>query len=461
MMINAPLPRDSASGPPEKILSSIPTEKDHAGDALDTEVPPSPSQVSARFLDRLLQHRAVEVFRFREFRLLWLGHSLASMAFWMDQVSRGWLIYELTDSALQLGMVRGVQAIPMLFLSPVAGSAADRFSRKKQILIAQIVDGLMFATLTLLILTGTIRPWHVYISAFVMAIDQTFLQPARAAIIADAVPHSHLTNAIGLNSIIFNVARSTGPALAGMLIAKLGTVGSYSTQAFFLFLATLWTARLRARTSEAASIHKAGGHGLSFGRSVIEGWKFSWRNETVRTSLLVVMLASLFIVPFTTLLPIFARDILGVGASGQGLLLTGMGIGALGSAVIIASFGDRLPRGKFMLGGAALYGFSVVGFAASPWFQVSMLLMIVIGLANVCCHALVQTVLQTYSPPEFRGRTMSMFQLSNVVMTAGSIAIGALATFAGTQWAVALMGGAGALAILATHLSLPSAWRIR
>jgi MFS family permease len=412
-------------------------------------------------LDWLYRHRAVEVLHYREFRLLWLGHSFASMAFWMDQVSRGWLIYELTDSALQLGMIRGVQAIPTLLLSPVAGSAADRFSRKKQILIAQIVDGLMFAALTMLIFTGAIRPWHVYVSAFVMAIDQTFLQPSRAAIIADAVPRSHLTNAIGLNSIIFNVARSTGPALAGVLIAKLGSFGSYATQALFLFLATFWTMRLSARTGQSPAAEDRAGHGVSFARSVVEGWRFSWRNETVRTGLLVVMLASLFIVPFTTLLPIFARDILGVGASGQGLLLTGMGIGALGSAVMIAAIGERLPRGMFMLGGAALYGFGVVAFAASPWFHISMGLMIVIGLANVCCHALVQTVLQTYSPPEFRGRTMSMFQLSNVVMTVGSMVIGALATAVGTQWAVILMGGAGALAMLAIHLTLPRAWQIR
>ncbi len=430
-------------------LSLTGTDKDEAPQSAPRSLWPS----------RFLQLRAVEAFRHREFRLLWLGQSMASMAYWMDQVSRGWLIYELTDSALQLGMVRGVQAIPTLLLSPVAGSAADRFSRKNQILIAQIVDGLTYVVLTLLIFTGAIRTWHVYVSAFVMAIDQTFLQPARASIIADSVPRSHLTNAIGLNSIIFNVSRSTGPALAGVLIAKFGTMGSYFTQALFLFLATLWTAQLRAPARVAPSAHARAG--ASFGRSVIEGWKFSWRNETVRTALLVVMLVSLFIVPFTTLLPIFARDILGVGASGQGLLLTGMGIGALGSAVIIASFGDRLPRGMMMLGGAGLYGVAVAAFAASPWFHVSMFLMIVIGLANVCCNALVQTVLQTYSPAEFRGRTMSVFQLNNVVMTVGSMALGALATLAGTQWAVALMGGAGALALLAVHLSLPRAWRIR
>jgi MFS family permease len=173
------------------------------------------------------------------------------------------------------------------------------------------------------------------------------------------------------------------------------------------------------------------------------------------------MSASLFIVPFTTLLPIFARDILAVGATGQGLLLTAMGIGALGSAVIIASFGDRLTRGVFMLGGAALYGIGVAGFAASPWFGASIVLMSVIGLANVCCHALVQTVIQTYSPSEFRGRVMSIFQWSNVVMTVGSMGIGALATLLGTQWSVGLMGAVGALAMLAIHFALPRAWRIR
>ncbi len=409
-------------------------------------------------VNALLQLRAIETLRHRQFRLLWFGHSFTSMAFWMDQVARGWLIYELTDSALQLGLVRGVQAIPTLLLSPVAGTAADRYSRKLQILVAQGIDGLMFVALALLIFTGEIQPWHVYATAFGMAIVQPFQQPARAAMIADVVPLSHLTNAIGLNSIIFNVARSTGPALAGVLIATFGTGGAYATQAVFYALATIWTVRLRPVESSSRG-HS--GHGVSFGQSIIEGWKFSWKNETVRTALLVVMFASLFIAPFVTLLPIFARDILGVGATGQGLLLTAMGVGALVTAVIIAFFGDRMPRGIYMLGGVALFGLSVVAFAASPWFQLSMALMVIVGFANVCSHALVQTVIQTYSPSEFRGRAIAVFHMSNVVMTLGSMLIGALATLWGAQWAMAWMGAAGALAMLALHLMLPQARHIK
>jgi predicted MFS family arabinose efflux permease len=167
------------------------------------------------------------------------------------------------------------------------------------------------------------------------------------------------------------------------------------------------------------------------------------------------------IVPFTTLLPVFARDILDVGASGQGFLLTAMGVGALGSAMMIATFGDRMPRGLFMLGGVALYGLGVVAFAASPWFQLSMALMIIVGFANVCSHALVQTVIQSYSPAEFRGRAIALFHMSQVVMTLGSMAIGSLAALCGTEWAVILMAAAGMLAMLAIHFALPQAWRIR
>ena len=383
------------------------------------------------------------------------------MAFWMDQVSRGWLIYELTDSTVQLGLVRGVQAIPILLLSPIAGSAADRYSRRTQILVAQIIDGLMFALLAILIFTGQIQPWHVYVTAFAMACVQTFQQPARAAIIGDVVPREGLTNAIGLNSIIFNVARSTGPALAGVLIVAVGTGGAFGAQAVFYILATYWTLRLRTPAASGSGGGAGHGHSESFARSIVEGWKFSWRNLEVRTALLVVMFASLLIVPFTTLLPVFARDILDVGASGQGFLLTAMGIGALGSAMMIATFGDRMPRGLFMLGGVALYGVGAVAFAASPWFHLSMVLMVVVGFANVCSHALVQTVIQSYAPAEFRGRAIALFHMSQVVMTVGSMAIGSLAAVSGTEWAVVLMSTAGVLAMLVIHFALPRAWSIR
>jgi predicted MFS family arabinose efflux permease len=383
------------------------------------------------------------------------------MAMWMDQVARGWLMYELTNSPVQLGLVNGVQAIPYLLLSPVAGSVADRYPRKQQVMVAQVLAGVMYTVLALLIITGRIQPWHVYATAFWMAIVQVFHQPARAAMVADAVPPGDLTNAIGLNSIGFNVARSTGPALAGFLIATLGTASCYTVQAGFYLLAVVWTLPLRPAPSAFMGMWGRAAHGASFGQSIVEGWTFSWRTEEVRAGLLIMMCASLFIVPFTTLLPVFARDLLGVGATGQGGLLTAMGIGALCSAVLLASLGDRLPRGLLMLWGVTVYGLSVVAFAASPWFRLSLGCMTIVGLAHVSSHALVQTVIQTYSPSDFRGRTMAIFHMSSVVNTLGSTLAGTLAALVGARWAAASMGAAGALLMVAIGAALPRAQLIR
>jgi predicted MFS family arabinose efflux permease len=279
--------------------------------------------------------------------------------------------------------------------------------------------------------------------------------------VADAVPPSLLTNAVGLASIMFNVARSTGPALAGFLIATVGTASCYAVQVACYLLAILWTLGLPADSPAASGARGHVGQVGSFGHSIIEGWRFSWRNETVRSGLLIMMVASLCIVPYTTLLPVFARDLLGVGATGQGGLLMAMGIGALCSAVILASFGERLPRGVLMLGGVGVYGLSVVAFAASASFGLSLGLMLLVGLAHVSSHALVQTVIQTYSPSVFRGRTMAIFHMSSVVMTLGSMLVGTLAALVGARWAVATMGATGALLVLAIGVVLPRTRLIR
>ena len=411
-------------------------------------------------LSRIVRLRAFQALGHREYRLLWYSQVFASLGVWMDQVTRGWLIYELTDSALQLGMVRGIQAIPFLFLSPVAGSVADRYPRKLLVVTAQFANGFIFTATAALILFGLIRPWHVYLTAVLMACVQVFLQPARAAMISDTVPPENLTNAIGLNAVVFNMARSTGPALAGVLIYVFNTGVAYGAQGLFFLLATLWTTQMRSGRRAAAARRSHGGN-ESFARSILSGWQFSWRKDEVRSSLLIVMVASLFMVPFSTLLPIFARDILAVGAQGQGLLLASMGVGALGSALIIATFGDRMPRGIMMLAGVTLYGVLVVLFSASPWFSLSMILMAIIGLCHVSSHALVQTVIQSYSPPEFRGRAIAIFHMNQILLLLGGLVIGALSAVIGAPWAAAALSIAGTLCMLALYIFDPRARKIR
>lgn len=412
-------------------------------------------------VDALVRVRTFDALHYPAFRLIWGGQVCTAVATWMDQVTRGWLLYEMTGSPFHLGLIRGFQAIPLLFLSPIAGTAADRYDRKAQIIVAQSIDAALYGVMAVLIFTGQIQPWHVYATAVLAGAVGTFENPARNAMVSDAVPRHGMTNAVALNSVAFNVSRIAGPSVAGLMIALTGTGGSYVVQVLLYAFATTWTMRLPASLSRPADAESHHSRGISFGRSTVDGWKACWVNREVRAGLLIVGLASLFIVPFSTLLPVFAKDILDVGASGQGLMLTAMGVGALVSAILIASIGDQVPRGLFMLGGIGLYGIAVVAVASSTWFPLTVVLMVIVGVFHVSSHALVQTVVQTYAEPEFRGRTMAVFHQSHLILMIGGMVLGGLASVVGGPWAMALMAGAGTISMALMFLFEPVARRLR
>lgn len=412
-------------------------------------------------LGALLRIPTFQALQYRGFRLLWMGQMGTGMGTWMDQITRGWLMYQLTDSALQLGLVRAIQAIPFLVLSPLAGTLADRYGRKEQVVIAQALDALLYELMAVLIFTGQIQPWHVYATALGTSIVSVFQQPARQAMVSEIVPVHHLTNAIGLDSMIFNVSRSTGPALAGGLIALMGTGGSYAVQAALYFLSTLWTAQIPPPPQQDDARHGQHYRHRSVVAGTTEGWRFMLSNETVRTGMLVAGLVSLLGQPFATLLPIFARDILKIGPTGQGLLLTAMGVGAVYSAVLIASAGNALPKGLLMLSASVALGLGLVCFGFSPWFGVSMALMVLIGACNVATHALIRTIVQTHSPRDLQGRVMGLFQQTQVLYTVGSLVAGAMAAVFGAPWTVAMMGAGCALSGATIAIAIPRARHIR
>jgi len=223
----------------------------------------------------------------------------------------------------------------------------------------------------------------------------------------------------------------------------------------------VWTIMLRAEQPNSTAGRAHAAHGESFGRNILEGWKFSWNNYEVRVGLLVVSIAMFLLIPFTTLLPVFARDILQVGARGQGILLTCMGVGALFSSVLVAFTGDRMPRGLFIIGGIALYGVLLMIFAASSSFPLSMVLMFLIGLCHVTSHALIQIVVQSYSPSEFRGRTMAIFHMTQVILVVGAMFVGGLASLIGARWAATWMSLTGTALMIAIYVLMPRARRIK
>jgi MFS family permease len=411
------------------------------------------------FLTALRNSRAFKTLHYRDFRTVSVCQIFGNLGFWMDELSRGWLIYQITDSMVQLGLARGVQFVPLLLFAPFAGTFADRYSRRTLLLIAQGMSALIFAVLAALIFAGIVQPWHVYVAAVCSGLMQVIQQPARSSLVSDTVPSELLTNAIGLTSMIFNGARLIGPALAGAIIAITDTGGAYTAQALCLFIATLWAAKLRPMPHSAEV--KALMHRESYAQSILKGWQFAWNHKTVRAGILCTTLVSLFVFPFTTLLPVFARDILHVGASGQGMLLAAMGGGAVISSILITVSGHRWTRGKVMLDASLIYGLMAVGLACSPWYWLALVFMMLAGLCHVHANALVHTVVQTYSTPEYRGRSMALFNMSQMLSTAGSVLIGVLAAALGPRGAVAAMGLAGAAGILVLGVLMPSSRKIK
>jgi predicted MFS family arabinose efflux permease len=337
---------------------------------------------------------------------------------------------------------------------------ADRYGRKTQLIVSLSVNALANVVLGVLILQGGVHPWHVYATGLVASTVQVFQQPARQALVPESVDRAHLTAAIGLNSIAFNMSRTLGPSIAGILIALLGPGGSYIIQGAIFLLSTVWTAMLRLPNHLPSNIGRARS-GETFFESMRDGWRYVAQNATMRSGLVVSMVISFFGFSANSLLPVFADDVLKAGSSGLGILLSAMGIGAVASAFLVASAGDQLRRGMLMVGGVALYGVAAACFAASHWLLLSIGLMFIMGICNVASNTLIQTVLQSESAPGMRGRVMGVYQQHQLLIAVGGLAAGALAQTWGAQVTMGLFGAACAAGAIAVLITVPHLRSIR
>ena len=398
---------------------------------------------------------------------------------WMDQVARTWLIYQITGSALQLGIVSAMRGVPMLFFIVIGGVVADRYGRKAQLIISQVTNVILNLILATLVLTGRIQVWHIYVTSLLAGTVQAFQQPARQAIISDLVSREHLSNAVALNSAMFNLMRSLGPAVAGATIALIGVDGSYYAQAALFVWATVWTIQMkvpgepallklvRLRRLDVSLATEAGGNGDadpslgvkyandSFFSSMKEGFAYLLENHVILWLMFLSLAPVLLGMPYASLMPIFALDILQVGSVGQGILLSSAGVGALVGALSIASIGNFRHKGILLLGGATMFGLSLVAFSQSKWMPLSMTCLFVVGLSNAGYTSQSQTIIQMLAPARLRGRVLSIYMLNVGLMPLGSLLAGGLASWLGGPWAVLVMGTSCAALALGIAFNTP------
>jgi len=389
---------------------------------------------------RALQHR--------NYRLYWFGQIFSLIGTWMQIVAQGWLIYRLTDSPFMLGMVNLVGLLPVVPISLLSGVISDRFSRRKIILITEVILMLQALILAALTWLDIITVWHVIVLSFVLGAAAALEQPVRLAIVVDLVGKEDLTNAVALNSSIYNSARIIGPAIAGFLVAFWGEAGCFLINglSFSGVIIALLLMDFPAQTTQKEP--------LQIGAKLIDGFRYIWEEKTIRMLLVIIAYSSFLTLPYVALMPAFAKDILRTGPEGLGLLMTGIGIGAMVGALGIAGIQPG-KRGLWMTVGNVLGPLLLLLFTLTRSLALSLMLITLIGGSNAIRQSMANSLIQLTTLDEFHGRVMSIFNLIfNGMSRVGALVIGGIAEFSGVSWALA-MGGAISLLI-----SLLIIWRM-
>ncbi|MFH0802227.1 MAG: MFS transporter [bacterium] len=376
--------------------------------------------------------RTFSALKHRNYRLYWFGQMVSLSGSWIQILAQGWLVLKLTDSPLYLGLVNAAASLPLLLLSMWGGVLADRFDKRKILLLTQFVSMLLAIVLGALISLELIKIWHVFLIAFLLGTVNSIDAPTRQAYIVELVGKEDLTNAIALNSAAFNGARIVGPAIAGFLISIAGLGWCFYLNGIS-FLAVLWGLWLIDLTP--AKRHEI----MSPLKNLILGLRYIRHTPCVLSLISLIAVSSVFGMAYMVLMPIFARDILNVGASGLGFLMTATGIGALIGALTLAYMGNFSSKGTFLLATCGLFSVAVFAFSLCRNYHLSLIIMAVAGWSLVSFTAVINTLLQSIIPHELRGRVMSVYVLAFLGLTPfGSFQAGIIAQWVGAPFALAL-----------------------
>ncbi len=387
--------------------------------------------------------------RHRNFQLFFSGQLISLIGTWMQTVAQSWLVYRLTGSSLLLGAVGFASQIPVFLVAPLGGIAADRLHRHQVIIGTQISAMVLAFVLAALTLTRTVQVWNIFVLAALLGLVNAFDIPARQSFLVDMVGKEDLMNAIALNSSMFNGARIIGPAIAGVLVAKIGEGWCFFANAvtYIAVIVGLLMMRVPRRSGRAPS-----GPALAH---LIEGFRFARQTAPIRALLFLLGLVSLVAMPYTVLMPVFAAKILQGGARGLGILMGATGVGALLGALTLATRAGVRGLGRWVAFSCGGFGVSLVLFSFSRNFWLSTALLLPAGFCMMLQMSSSNTLIQAMVPDHLRGRVMALYTMMFMGMAPfGSLFAGALADKLGAPCTVSLGAVAciGAATLFFFHL---------
>ena len=372
--------------------------------------------------------------RHRNFQLFFSGQLISLVGTWMQNVAQAWLVYRLTGSAWLLGVVGFSNQIPVLLFAPIGGTTADRSDRRRLVIATQVASMTLAAILAWLTLSHRVHVGHILVLAALLGVVNAFDIPGRQSFLIDMVGREDLMNAIALNSSMFNGARMVGPAVAGILIARIGEGWCFAANAisYVAVIAGLLLMKvqcpLRSNTSSPLA-------------DIVEGFRWANSVKVIRALLLLIGLISLVGMPYTVLMPVFADKILHGGARGLGILMGATGVGALFGALTLASREGVKGLGRLAAWSCAGFGIGLLLFSFSRWFWLSTVLLLPIGYSVMLQMASTNTLIQTMVPDQLRGRVMALYSMMFMGMAPfGALLGGALAQRMGAPATVAVGG---------------------
>ncbi|HXV82974.1 MAG TPA: MFS transporter [Candidatus Binatia bacterium] len=402
-------------------------------------------------------HRIVEALsalRHRNYRLYWFGQLSSVLAQNMEHIAQSWLVLELTNSPLLLGLTGLAFAIPTITLTLLGGVIADRADRRRIMIFSQLGSAIIFLLLATLVILQQIALWHVMTLAFLSGCIRAFDRPSRMALLPQMVPREDIPNAVAIGGTIWQLNRLVGPAVAGLLIYLVGIGPTY----YFCFFASLsavclW---LGIRFEHQPTGVSPGG----LLHNIMEGLNFIRKNELYYTFIGMTFFNSVFGMSYLILMPVFARDVLAVGSQGFGFLQSAGGLGALCGVLAVAYFSHSRGKGRQAIGGAIVFGILLIVFALSKSYPLSLALACALGIASQFYITMINAVLQVNLPDQFRGRVMGIYGLTWELMPVGGLIAGAIAEYAGAPAAVVVGGTLVAVMAFGVALFSPNMRRL-
>ncbi|HTF91802.1 MAG TPA: MFS transporter [Verrucomicrobiae bacterium] len=394
-------------------------------------------------IQRLRNLRTLRSLRHRNFRLLLEGALVSSSGDFMQNVAQSWLVWHVSRSPVAIGVIAFFDTLPRLLVGAVGGAIADRFDRRRVLMITQALAMIQAITYWLLVQFDVIQLWHIAALAFFLGVVNTINQTARQSLVNSLVPRDELLNAIGLQSSVFNFSKILGPSVGGVIIAYIGIAGCFLVNAisFIYLLFNLY--QMHLPTWEKRSDEK------SMWTDVKEGFSYLSGNRRLLYIVGLSYVVATFVAPYNRFVPIFATNVLHVGASGFGLLMSAPGVGATVAALVLASV-NKLRVGVRSICACQLgFALSIGLFAFSHQFLLSFLFLAMVGFCQIAGRALSNTAIQTSTPDNLLGRVLSIFFMDRGLWSLGSMLIGALGAVIGMDWTFALCGAICAITAVA------------